>query len=101
MERKNSNDPGNALITVADLNSFKLELLDEIRDILKEKKVSSKKWLKTYEVLKMLRISPGKLVQMRKNKDLPYTPIGGVFYYDEEDVLKLLENNKVGGITYG
>lgn len=96
MERKHSNDPGNALITVADLTTFKQELLDEIRDILKERKVSSKKWFKTYEVLKMLRISPGKLVQMRKNKELPYTPIGGVFYYDEEDVLRLFENNKVG-----
>ncbi len=95
-ERKKLNDPGNELITVADLERFKQELLHEIRDILKERKLSPKKWLKTRELLKMLPISPGKLVQMRKNKELPYIPMGGVFYYDEEDVVKLMENNKVG-----
>lgn len=87
-------DPKDKLVTLGDLEDFRNALFEEIRNRLCEKRISDKKWFKTKEVLKILKISPGKLQRLRSDKTLPYTPIGGVFYYDEEDIMRLLEENK-------
>ncbi len=53
-----------------------------------------KKWLKTHEVRKMLNISSGKLLTLRINGTLPYTKIGGVIYYDQEDIQQMFSSRK-------
>ncbi|RQO30605.1 DNA-binding protein [Taibaiella sp. KBW10] len=87
------------LVTVGDLEVFKAGLIcalsAELKVLLSGAKPVAKKWLKSKEVRKLLGISPGKLQSMRNKRELPYTPIGGVFYYAEEDVLALMELNKV------
>jgi uncharacterized membrane-anchored protein YjiN (DUF445 family) len=84
------------IITVEDLREFKIELLEDIKRIITSKNTSSvKKWLKSTEVRKMLNISPGTLQNLRINGTLSYTKIGGTIYYENQDIDKLLEHNKV------
>ncbi len=83
------------IITTDDLLEFKMELLSEIKQILKENAgQSSKKWLKSYEVRKLLNISPGTLQNLRINGTLPFTKIGGVIYYDYADIQQMLQKGK-------
>ncbi len=83
------------IITVEDLQAFKTELINDIKDLLKELKGQpNKKWLKSYEVRKLLNISPGTLQNLRINGTLPYTKIGGVIYYDYADIQNMLHTNK-------
>ena len=83
------------IITTDDLREFKTELLTEFRKMLKEHHGQpSKKWLKSYEVKKMLGISPGTLQNMRINGTIPFTKMGGILFYDSEDIRKILEGNK-------
>ncbi|KAA8485562.1 helix-turn-helix protein [Arcticibacter tournemirensis] len=79
------------LITWEDLKRFKNEMLTEIKSLLKPGQGQSKQWLKSYEVRKLLNISPGTLQNLRVNGTLRYTKIGGLLYYKKEDIEKLLE----------
>jgi len=80
------------IITSDDLREFKLELLDEIRDIIREQKSNTtKQWLKSVEVRRLLNISPGTLQNLRINGTLPFTKIGGTNYYN--DIETLLSQN--------
>lgn len=83
------------IITVEDLQIFKSELISDIKALLKEQTGQPiKKWLKSYEVRKLLNISPGTLQNLRINGTLPYTKIGGVMYYDYADIQNMLQANK-------
>ncbi|PIB29663.1 hypothetical protein BFP77_05835 [Maribacter sp. 4U21] len=53
---------GATIITTEDLREFKMELLDDIKQLLSNQSGhSSKKWLKSPEVRELLGISPGTL----------------------------------------
>ncbi|MEQ9377689.1 MAG: helix-turn-helix domain-containing protein [Imperialibacter sp.] len=83
------------VITTDDLREFKIELLEDLKRLLKEHSGQpSKKWLKSYEVRKLLSISPGTLQNLRVNGTLPFTKIGGVIYYDYADIQGMLQSNK-------
>lgn len=83
------------IITTDDLREFKIEMLSEIKQLLKEHNGQpSKKWLKSYEIRKILNISPGTLQNLRINGTLPYTKIGGVIYYDYADIQEMLQSRK-------
>jgi hypothetical protein len=82
------------IITSDDLREFKLELLDEIRVIIREQKSNTtKQWLKSVEVRRLLNISPGTLQTLRINGTLPFTKIGGTNYYNATDIDTLLSQN--------
>jgi hypothetical protein len=84
------------LITSEDLKLFKSELLDDIKKLLNNgTNTVQKKWLKSPEVRKLFNISPGTLQNFRINGTLPYTKMGGVLYYDYDDIQKILNGNKV------
>jgi len=83
------------IITTDDLREFKLELFCELRRMfLEHHGQPAKKWLKSYEIRKLLGISPGTLQNLRVNGQLPFSKIGGVLFYDFEDVRKMLEPTK-------
>ncbi|WP_264564739.1 helix-turn-helix domain-containing protein [Flavobacterium sp. N3904] len=86
------------ILTKADLYEFRKSLLEDIKELFNEKNPHAKKWLKSTEVRKLLNISPGTLQNFRINGTLTYTKIGGTMYYDNQDIDKLLENNKVNTI---
>lgn len=84
------------VLTTDDLREFKLELLDDIKKLISTSNGQpQKKWLKSPEVRKLLNISPGTLQNFRINGTLPYTKMGGVLYYDYEELQKILTGNKI------
>jgi hypothetical protein len=82
------------VITKEDLSKLKSELVEEIKLMLKNKGSIQKEWLKSYEVRKLLGISPGTLQQMRINGTLAYSQVGGLMYYKYEDIFKMMKTNK-------
>jgi hypothetical protein len=42
-----------------------------------------------------LGLSIGKLQTLRINGTLAYTKIGGIIYYDHEDIVKMMESRKI------
>ncbi|MEL7005888.1 MAG: helix-turn-helix domain-containing protein [Bacteroidota bacterium] len=82
------------ILTKHDLQSFKQELIEELKSIISGETAETKKWLKSSEVRKLLKISPGTLQNLRVNGHLPYTKIGGVIFYEYKDILTMIENNK-------
>ncbi len=84
-----------AIITTDDLQTFKTELLEDIKSLLKESSGQpSKKWLKSYEVQKVLGISAGTLQTLRNNDTISFTKIGGVIYYDYNEIQKMLNSKR-------
>ncbi|SDQ62398.1 MULTISPECIES: helix-turn-helix domain-containing protein [Flagellimonas] len=87
---------GATIITSEDLMEFKIELLEDIKELLQNSQTQSgKKWLKSNEVRDLLGISPGTLQNLRVNGTLPYTRIGGVLYYEYHEIMEVLEKNKI------
>lgn len=88
-----------SIITTEDLYEFKIDLLQEIKKMLQSVEPNTnKKWLKSKEVIKLLNISAGTLQNLRINGTLSYTKIGGTIYYENQDIDKLLEKNKINSI---
>ena len=87
------------LVTLADLEKFKEQMLSEMRRLLAGGGTQhSKQWLKSREVRKLLDVSPGKLHAMRTSRQLSFTRIGGVIYYDRADIDKMFEKFKIMAI---
>jgi hypothetical protein len=85
-----------SIITTDDLREFKMELLDDIKNLLaKQSSGKVKKYLKSSEVMDLLQISPGTLQNLRINGTLPYTKVGGIIYYDAEEIQNVMEENRV------
>lgn len=79
------------LLTIDDLETFKQELFVELRRMFGGNKgQESKRWLKSLEVRKLLNVSPNTLLRLRNTGTIPYTRIGGVIYYDIEDIQKIM-----------
>ncbi|MCM5663650.1 helix-turn-helix domain-containing protein [Galbibacter mesophilus] len=84
------------IITTDDLYQFKMELMEEIKELFQSQSGNpTKKWLRSPEVMKLLGVSPGTLQNMRINGTLPYTKVGGILYYDYQEIKNVLENNRV------
>ena len=86
------------VITREDLNEFRTLLLSDLNAMFNSKPQQQKQWLKSSEVRKLLNISPGTLQNLRINGTLTYTKIGGIMYYDNSDIEKLLNGNKVNAV---
>ncbi len=88
-----------SIITPDDLEQFKWELLDQIKQLL-DKKVDKpisqeekRVWIKSHQVQRLLGISPGTLQNLRINGIIPYTKVGGVLFYNKEDIDTIMQNN--------
>lgn len=81
------------IITLGDLDQFKTDLLNELVRAIQPSS-QTKSWLKSSEVRKLLGISPGTLQNLRVNGTLPFSKIGSIVYYKQEDILNLLEGSK-------
>jgi hypothetical protein len=81
------------IITIEDLQKFRLQLLEDLRGLLQQPTHSGKQWLKSSEVKKMLGISHGTLQNLRIKNVLPYRKIGGLMFYKYDEIIKLLESS--------
>ncbi len=80
------------LITQEDLKEFKTELLEDIKNLFNIKVSEQKLWLRSSEVKELLKISSGTLQNLRINRTLSYTRVGGTLYYNYKDIEKMLKN---------
>jgi len=86
------------LVTLKDLEEFRTKMLMDIRMMLDGHiNKTSKRWLKSYEVRKMLGISAGTLQTLRNNGKIPFTKIGGLTYYDAAQLDQILASRSREG----
>ncbi len=83
----------NNLVTVQDLQELKAEIISEIKLIIGNS-TTKKEWLRSSEVMEMLSISSGTLQNLRINRDIPFTKMGGTLYYERAGVVKALNECK-------
>ncbi len=81
------------ILTTDDLQRFQSELITEIKSLFKAESQPIKKWLKSEEVKKLLKVSSGTLQTLRINRTLQYTKIGGIIFYDYEHIEKIMKEN--------
>ena len=82
------------IITKEDLRQFRLELLEDLKKIfIPPQSLNERKWLRTSEVRKLLKISPGTLQCLRVSGKLHPSRIGSMMYYKIEEINDLLEGN--------
>ena len=86
-----------AIITTDDLREFKLELLQEIKELLDQKgpKTERREFLRSTQVMEMLNISSGTLQGLRINGTLPFIKIGGLIFYEAGQIERILMENLV------
>jgi hypothetical protein len=84
------------LVTRGDLEEFKKDLLLSLAMLIKENSTKPpKKWLKSHEIKKLLGISNGTLQAMRFNGTIPFTKIGNLIYYDQDDINAVMSKKKI------
>lgn len=79
-----------SIITKEDLQEFKTELLEDIKNLFHIKTTEQKLWLRSSEVKELLKISSGTLQNLRINGTLTYSRVGGTLYYNYQDIEKML-----------
>ena len=78
------------LLTKDDLQEFRRQLLTDIKDLLNAGQ--PKKWLKTKEVMALLDLSEVTLNGLRANGTIPFKKLGGICYYNADDIETAMKN---------
>ena len=82
------------IITKEDLQQFRIQLLEELKNwvaSLKQSQPEHLEGLKTKHVRQILNCSTGKLHLLRSAGKLRVKKVGGTVYYRREDIKKLVE----------
>jgi hypothetical protein len=85
------------LVTKADLQAFRIQLLNDIKVMLANQAAgqSSGRQLvegyQTKDVRRILGCSVNKLVSLRISRKIRWKKVGGTIYYNREDVRRLME----------
>ena len=84
------------VVTKDDLQQFRIQLINDIRQLIgSEEKTSGKQWLKNAEVKKILNISSNTIQRLRIAGKLRSSKIGGVHYYRYADIEKMLNEGSL------
>jgi hypothetical protein len=79
------------LITVQHLDNFHKKLLADVERLIEQRlNVTPKKWLRSYEVRKILNISPGTLQHLKATGIITFSKVGGSHYYDYQKIQEIL-----------
>jgi hypothetical protein len=78
------------IITKEDLVEFEDRLLEKIKKIMGQSTDQPRKWLRSAQVRKILNISPNTLTSLRVNGTIKFTRVGGIMYYNNDDINKML-----------
>ena len=84
----------NNIVTVYDLQKMKDEIINELA-LITNQTTTHKEWLRSSEVMDMLSISSGTLQNLRINRVIPSSKMGGTIYYKRVDIITALNNSKV------
>jgi len=82
----------NDIVTKKDLEDFKKELFILLTTLNLPQVLDQPKWLKNTDVKKILSISASTLQNLRFTGELPYSKIGGTYYYKQSDIERMLNN---------
>jgi hypothetical protein len=87
----------NQIPTIDDFNNLEERLLNKLELLFtQQNNTTNKKWLKSKDVRRLLgNISPGKLQEMRIKKEIPFTKLGSTYFYDYEEIVKILKSKEV------
>ena len=86
---------GVEIVTKEDLQAFRIQLVNDIRQIFQNaQQEPEKQWLKNSDVKKLLRISSNTVQRLRIAGKLKSSKIGGVHYYRYEDIEALVHGGK-------
>lgn len=55
---------------------------------------TAEKWLKSKEIKQFLGISESGLQKLRRDGVLPYSRLGGIYFYNFKEILKMLNANR-------
>lgn len=81
------------ILTKEDLNSFRGQLLEDIKSLMHPTNKQQPKWLSSTEVRRLLKISQSSLQTLRIKENLKTSKILGTVYYQAEDIEKIFERN--------
>ena len=84
-------------ITKDDLRQLRMQLLNDIENVINEKMISTPdreglEWLRSKAVRQMMNISPATLQSIRISGKIRFRKILGSYYYNRTDILNLFEN---------
>ena len=80
------------ILTKEDLQAFRIQLLNDIKALLFIKQNANMEWLRSNEIRKALKISAGTLQNLRVTGKLKPVKIGGILFYRNSDLEKLLDS---------
>jgi hypothetical protein len=80
------------LLTRKDLEDLKSQILDALNN---QSVNSLERWLRAKDAMELLGISSSKLQKMRINGQITFTTFGGMYYYDRQDIHKMMDQNRV------
>ncbi|MEB0260517.1 helix-turn-helix domain-containing protein [Mucilaginibacter sp. 10I4] len=79
------------IITKEDLQEFGEQLLNQMKTLIGRGQAEEpRKFIKSYQVKNLLKISNNTLQTLRDNGTIPFSKIGGILYYNYEDIMKVL-----------
>ncbi len=81
------------VVTKEDLQTFRLQLINDLKSLILSKQDAKKEWLRSCEVRKLLKISPGTLQNLRITGKLKSSKVGGINFYRYSEIEKLLDSN--------
>lgn len=79
------------LVTKEDLQLFRMQLLNDLVMIIKAGTEEKPEWLKSGEVRKILKVSPGTLQNLRISGKLKPVKIEGTWYYRLSEITELFK----------
>ena len=82
------------LTTKDDLKDLENRLVERLKELDSEKTIT-KNWLRSGELQELLGLSSSGLQNLRVSGVIPYSRIQGSIYYNYDDILKILEENKI------
>lgn len=85
------------IVTSQDLEKLRDSLKQDLTDLITQSLnlEISKKWLKSNEVQRMLKICPSSLQNLRDTGVLPFTKFGNSIYFDRDDIHEIMKANKI------
>jgi len=81
------------IATKADIEELKNEIRT-LKESLTTQAVQQKKWLRSADVMALLKVSASGLQNLRVSGALPFTKFGATLYYDLSDIERILVENK-------
>ena len=83
------------IATKEDLERLKRSLIEEFNNVFQKYNVPFKRYLRTQEVAKMLKITPRTIQNYRDRVIIKYSQIVGTIIYDYEDIIEFIEIHKI------